>query len=275
VRLRADVLETVGLPVTVGVARTKFLAKVASGVDKPDGLLVVPADGELAFLHPLPVERLWGVGPVTATKLRDRSITTVAQVAQLGEPTLVRMLGPAAGRHLHALAQNRDPRRVRVGRRRRSMGSQRALGRRPRSAEDLDADLVALVDRLARRLRTAHRVCRTVVFRLRFDDFSRATRSHTLSEATAHTQTILVVARGLLATAMPMIRSRGITLIGVTLSSLDDDSAIQLALPFGRSLAHHLDTTLDSVRDRFGSAAITPAVLLGRDHGPSVPLLPD
>ena len=275
VRLRADVLETVGLTVTVGVARTKFLAKVASGVAKPDGLLVVPTDGELEFLHPLPVERLWGVGPVTSAKLRDRSITTVAQVAQLGEPTLVRMLGPAAGRHLHALAQNRDPRRVRVGRRRRSMGSQRALGRRPRSAEDLDADLVALVDRLARRLRRAHRVCRTVVLRLRFDDFSRATRSHTLSEATAHTQTILIVARGLLATAMPMIRSQGITLIGVTLSSLDDDSAIQLALPFGRPLAHHLDTTLDTVRDRFGSGAITPAVLLGRDHGPSVPLLPD
>ena len=155
------------------------------------------------------------------------------------------------------------------------MGTQRALGRRPRSAEDLDADLVALVDRLARRLRTAHRVCRTVVLRLRFDDFSRATRSHTLSEATAHTQTILIVARALLATAMPMIRSQGITLIGVTLSNLDDDSAIQLALPFGRPLAHTLDATLDSVRDRFGRAAITPAVLLGRDHGQSVPLLPD
>jgi DNA polymerase IV len=275
VRLRSDVLETVGLPVTVGVARTKFLAKVASGVAKPDGLLVVPTDGELDFLHPLPVERLWGVGPATAAKLHEGSITTVAQVARLGEATLVRMLGRAAGRHLHALAHNRDPRRVQVGRRRRSMGTQRALGRRPRSAEDLDADLVALVDRLARRLRTAHRVCRTVVLRLRFDDFSRATRSHTLSEATAHTQTILIVARGLLATAMPMIRSQGITLIGVTLSNLDDDSAIQLALPFGRPLAHTLDATLDSVRDRFGRSAITPAVLLGRDHGQSVPLLPD
>ena len=177
VRLRADVLESVGLPVTVGVARTKFLAKVASGVAKPDGLLVVPTDGELDFLHPLPVERLWGVGPATAAKLHEGSITTVAQVARLGEATLVRMLGRAAGHHLHALAHNRDPRRVQVGRRRRSMGTQRALGRRPRSAQDLDADLVALVDRLARRLRTAHRVCRTVVLRLRFDDFSRATRS--------------------------------------------------------------------------------------------------
>jgi DNA polymerase-4 len=275
VRLRRDVLEKVGLPVTVGVARTKFLAKVASGVAKPDGLLVVPTDGELEFLHRLPVERLWGVGPVTATKLRDRFITTVGQAAQLGETTLIRMLGRAAGRHIHALANNRDPRPVQVGRRRHSMGTQRALGRKPRSPEALDADLVALVDRLTRKLRAAHRVCRTVVLRLRFDDFSRVTRSHTLSEATAHTQTILATARGLLATAMPMIQSQGITLVGVTLGNLDDDCAIQLALPFDRPLAHPIDATLDKVRDRFGLAVITRAVLLGRDQGPSVPLLPD
>jgi DNA polymerase IV len=275
VRLRRDVLERVGLPVSVGVARTKFLAKVASGVAKPDGLLVVPTDGELDFLHQLPVERLWGVGPVTATKLRDRFITSVGQVAQLGEPTLVRILGRAAGRHIHALAHNRDPRPVQVGRRRRSMGTQRALGRKPRSPETLDADLVALVDRLARRLRAAHRVCRTVVLRLRFDDFSRATRSHTLPEATSHTPTILATARGLLATALPMIQRQGITLVGVTLSNLDDDGAIQLALPFDPSNVYAVDAALDKVRDRFGSAAITRAVLLGRDQGPSVPLLPD
>lgn len=275
VQLRRDVLEEVGLPISVGVARTKFLAKVASAVAKPDGLLVVPTDRELEFLHPLPVERLWGVGPVTAAKLREGGITTVRQVAELDEARLVRMLGRAAGRHIHALAHNRDPRPVQTGRRRRSMGTQRALGRRPRSPESLDADLVALVDRLARRLRKAHRVCRTVVLRLRFDDFSRATRSHTLPEATAHTEVILATARALLATAMPMIRGRGITLIGVTLSNLHDDRAIQLALPFDHPLAHAIDTTLDEVRERFGSAAITRAVLLGRDQGLSVPLLPD
>ncbi|HEX9122039.1 MAG TPA: DNA polymerase IV [Actinomycetota bacterium] len=274
-RLRRDVRERVGLPITVGVARTKFLAKVASGVAKPDGLLVVPVEGELDFLHRLPVEALWGVGPVTAAKLRDRSLMTVGQVARLGEPSLVRMLGRAAGRHLHALAHNRDPRPVQVGRRRRSMGTQRALGRTPRSPEALDTDLVALVDRLARRLRRAHRVCRTVVLRLRFDDFSRATRSHTLPEATAQTGLILATARGLLATAMPTIQRQGITLIGVTLGNLADDGMIQLALPFDRPLAYAIDTTLDSVRDRFGSKAITRAVLLGRDHGASVPLLPD
>jgi DNA polymerase IV len=275
VRLRRDVLERVGLPVTVGVARTKFLAKVASGVAKPDGLLVVPTDGELEFLHPLPVERLWGVGPITATKLHHHSVTTVGQVAQLSEAALIRILGRASGRHIHALSLNRDPRPVQVGRRRRSMGTQRALGRRPRSADVLDADLVALVDRLARRLRTAHRVCRTIVLRLRFGDFSRATRSHTLPEATAHTETILAVARGLLATALPLIQRQGVTLIGVTFSNLTDDRAIQLALPFDRGAALAVDAALDGVRDRFGSTAITRAVLLGRDQGISVPLLPD
>jgi DNA polymerase-4 len=275
VRLRRDVLERVGLPITVGVARTKFLAKVASGVAKPDGLLVVPPDGELDFLHPLPVERLWGVGHVTAGKLHRQGVMTVGQVAELPEATLVSMLGPAAGRHLHALAHNRDPRPVQVGRRRRSIGSQRALGRMPRSVDDFDAVLVALVDRLGRRLRAARRVCSTVVLRLRFDDFSRATRSHTLSEATAQTQAILCTARALMAAAMPMIRRQGLTLIGVSLSNLDDDDAIQLALPFDRHDAGALDATLDIVRDRFGSKAITRAVLLGRDPGLSVPLLPD
>ncbi len=274
-RLRRDVRERVGLPITVGIARTKFLAKVASGVAKPDGLLVVAPERELAFLHPLAVERLWGVGPVTAKKLRDRNITTVGEVARLAEPALVSMLGRAGGRHLHALAHNRDPRPVRVGRRRRSIGAQRALGRSSRSWDALDAILLALVDRLARRLRAARRVCRTVVLRLRFDDFSRATRSHTLSEATAQTQTILITARALLATAMPMIERQGITLIGVALGNLDDDGAIQLPLPFDRERATALDATLDNVRDRFGSGAITRAVHLGRDQGLTAPLLPD
>ena len=274
-RLRRDVLERVGLPITVGVARTKFLAKVASGVAKPNGLLVVPPDGELAFLHPLPVERLWGVGPVAAGKLRDRGITTVGEVARLAETALVSMLGQASGRKLHALAHNRDPRPVQVGRRRHSMGAQRALGRRPRSPDALDAIVVALVDRLTRRLRAARRVCRTVVLRLRFDDFSRATRSHTLAEATAQTQPILATARGLLTLATPMIERQGLTLVGVALANLADDGAIQLALPFDRRDPGALDVTLDKVRDRFGSAAVTRAVLLGRDPGLSVPLLPD
>jgi DNA polymerase-4 len=275
VQLRRDVLEQVGLRITVGVARTKFLAKVASAVAKPDGLLVVPPDLELAFLHPLPVERLWGVGVVTAGKLHDRGIATVGEVAQLPEAALVSMLGPGSGRHLHALAHNRDPRPVQVGRRRRSIGSQRALGRGPRAPRDIDATVVALVDRIARRMRAGGRVGRTVVLRLRFDDFSRATRSHTLPRATAHTQTILAAARALLTTAMPMIAREGLTLVGISVANLDDDGAVQLALPFDRSSGTALDAALDDVRDRFGSAAVTRAVQLGRDQGLSVPLLPD
>ncbi len=275
VRLRRDVLDRVGLPITVGVARTKFLAKVASGVAKPDGLLVVPTDAELAFLHPLPVERLWGVGPVTANKLRERGIVTVGKVARLGEAALVSMLGAAAGRHLHALAHNHDPRRVQVGRRRGSIGSQQALGRSPRSPADIEAVLAALVDRVTRRMRKAGRAGRTVTLRLRFDDFSRATRSHTLPRATAHTQTILDAARGLLATALPMIERRGLTLVGVAVGNLDNDRTEQLALPFDRYGGGDLDAALDAVRDRFGSSAVTRAVLLGRDPGPTVPLLPD
>jgi DNA polymerase-4 len=274
-RLRRAVRERVGLPITVGVARTKFLAKVASGVAKPDGLLVVPPGGELDFLHPLPVERLWGVGPITAGKLRKRGITTVGEVAQLAEGALISMLGRASGRHLHALAHNRDPRPVHVGRRRRSIGSQRALGRSPKAPHAVDAALVGLVDRVTRRMRTAGRAGRTVVLRLRFDDFSRATRSHTLPHATAHTETILATARGLLTTAMPTIEREGLTLVGVAVGNLDDDGALQLMLPFDRHSDGALDAALDEIRARFGSAAVTRAVLLGRDQGLTVPLLPD
>jgi DNA polymerase IV len=274
-RLRREVREQVGLPVTVGVARTKFLAKVASGVAKPDGLLLVPPDRELAFLHPLDVERLWGVGKVTAAKLRGRGITTVGQVAKLGEAALVSMLGRAAGRQLHALAHNRDPRPVRPNRRRGSIGSQRALGRSPRSPDAVDADVIALVDRVTRRMRAAGRVGRTVVLRLRFDDFSRATRSHTLTQPTAETQVILTTMRGLLATARPLIERRGLTLVGLSVANLDNDDAVQLVLPFDRHSCAALDAALDEIRDRFGLAAVTRAVLLGRDRALTLPLLPD
>ena len=275
VRLRREVRERVGIPVSVGVARTKFLAKVASAVSKPDGLLVVPPDAELDFLHPLPVQALWGVGAVTSKKLHAQGITTVAQVADLGEETLIRLLGMASGRHIHALAHNRDPRPVEVGRRRRSMGSQRALGRRPKSSASVDAVLIGIVDRLGRRLRAARRVCRTIVLRLRFDDLSRATRSRTLPQPTAHTPTILTAARGLVGEATPLIQSQGLTLIGIALTNLDHDDAVQLALPFDGRWVPSLDAALDDLMERFGSSAIQRGVHLGRDQGLSVPLLPD
>jgi DNA polymerase IV len=274
-RLRRDVRERVGLPITVGVARTKFLAKVASGVAKPDGLLVVPPDGELDFLHPLPVERLWGVGEITAEKLRNRGVRTVGEVAELEEITLVAMLGRASGRHLHALAHNRDPRPVQVGRRRRSIGAQRALGRGPHSAEQIDSSVVALVDRVSRRLRGARRLGRTVVLRLRFDDFTRATRSHTMPWPTADTTVILTTVRALLATATPLIERAGITLVGISIANLDDADVVQLELPLRMRDSGALDVAVDDIHDRYGSAAITRAVLLGRDPGLTMPMLPD
>jgi DNA polymerase IV len=275
VRLRHRILDEVGLPITVGIARTKFLAKVASAVAKPDGLLEVPPDGELAFLHPLPVERLWGVGRVTAEKLHGRGLRTVGQVAALDEQILVWMLGRAAGRHLHALAHNRDPRPVWVGRRRRSIGSQRALGTRPRSFEEIDATLVAIVDRVARRLRKGKRVCRTVVLRLRFRDFTRATRSQTMPQATAKTRVILETARALLATALPLVEAQGLTLVGISLTNLEDEDRVQLAIPFERWHDAALDAALDAVRDRYGSEAVTRGLLVGRSPGVAMPLLPD
>jgi DNA polymerase IV len=274
-RLRREVRARVGLPITVGVARTKFLAKVASGVAKPDGLLVVPSDRELDFLHALPVERLWGVGAVTADKLHRLGITTVGEVAALPEAELVSELGRATGRHLHALSHNRDPRPVQPRRRRGSIGSQCALGRRRRSAEEVDSVLIGLVERVTGRMRKARRLGRTVTLRLRFDDFSRATRSFTLTEPTAETGVVLDTSRALLATAAPLIERRGLTLVGVAVANLRNDCPAQLVLPFDGRGGIALDLAVDEIRNRFGSTAIVRAVLLGRSSGFTIPLLPD
>jgi DNA polymerase-4 len=274
-KLRKDVLAEVGLPITVGVARTKFLAKVASGVAKPDGLLVVEPEEELAFLHPLPVEKLWGVGQVTAEKLHRRGIVTVGDVAMLAERGLTSMLGKAVGHHLFALAHNRDPRPVTVGVRRRSIGAQSALGWSRKTPGAIDSALVGLVDRVMRRLRKAKRLCRTVTLRLRFEDFSRATRSHTLSRPTQQTQKILHTARALLELAQPLIERQGCTLVGVALQNLDDDATVQLELPYDRANLSALDVAIDDVHEKYGTAALTRAVHLGRDQHLTVPLLPD
>jgi DNA polymerase-4 len=274
-RLRGEVRRRVGLPITVGIARTKFLAKVASGVAKPDGLLLVPPDRELTFLHALPVERLWGVGDVTAERLHQLGVLTVGQVAEMSESALVSVLGRATGRQLHALSHNRDPRPVQPRRRRRSIGAQCALGRRRRSPTDVDAVLLGLVDRVTRRMRAAGRVGRTVILRLRFDDFTRATRSFTLHDATAETQTVFDIARALLAAETAMVARRGLTLVGVAVTNLADETPAQLVLPLERRCTLELDFAVDEIRTRFGLAAITRAVLLGRDTGLTMPLLPD
>ncbi|OBI84556.1 DNA polymerase IV [Mycobacterium asiaticum] len=275
-RLRVDVRERVGLPITVGIARTKFLAKVASQEAKPDGLLLVPPDEELAFLHPLPVRRLWGVGAVTAEKLHTHGITTVAQVAELSEKMLASMVGQAMGRQLYGLSHNIDRRRVSTGVRRRSVGAQRALGRRGStlSAAEVDAVVVNLIDRITGRMRAAGRAGRTVVLRLRFEDFTRATRSQTMPWATSSTQPILTTARRLVASAAPLIAEKGLTLVGFAVTGIDRSGAQQLMLPFdGDSPA--VDSAIDAVHRRYGKSALTRAVLVGRDPGLEMPQLPD
>lgn len=278
-RLRERVLDEVGLVISVGLASTKFLAKVASGVSKPDGLLVVPVGGELAFLHPLPVEKLWGVGVVTAQKLNERGLFTVAQVAEMDEAALVSILGAGSGHHLHALAHNRDPRRIDSGRRRRSIGSQRSFARRGRDRQgldrqDCDAVLLEVVDGVSHRLRNADRVARTVVLRLRFGDFQQATRSRTLAQATSSTEPILATARSLLDGVWPEAERRGLTKIGISVSGLSCDSAIQMAFDFDDRRPIELDEAMDQIRDRFGKRSIGRTTLVNRSDR-SVPLLPD
>jgi DNA polymerase IV len=278
-RLRADVRDKVGLPITVGIARTKFLAKVASQEAKPDGLLLVPPGQELTFLHPLPVRRLWGVGAKTADRLHAHGIEIVADVAQLSESTLASLLGAAMGRQLYALSRNIDRRRVTTGVRRRSVGAQRALGRAGNrmSPVEVDAVVVNLIDRITARMRAAGRTGRTVVLRLRFDDFSRATRSRTLPWATSSTQPILAAARRLVGSAAPLIAQRGLTLVGFAVSGIDRSGAQQLMLPFseGSRAWEDIDEAVDRVRRRYGKSALTRGVLVGRDPGLEMPHLPD
>jgi DNA polymerase-4 len=232
-RLRAEVRAEVGLPLSIGVARTKVLAKMASRSAKPDGLFVVDPARELEFLHPLAVERVWGIGPASAHKLRAHGLTTVGEVAQLGEGELMAILGKAAGRYVHAVARNRDQRPVRRRRGRRSVGAQRALRPGPHDRAELDAAIAALAERVTSRMQRKARAGRTVVLRLRFGDYTRASRSRTLAHPCAEPGPIAAALGELLDAAMPLIAARGITLVGITVTNLDDSSAHQLALPVG------------------------------------------
>lgn len=274
-RLRARIRAEVGLPITVGVARTPFLAKVASRVAKPDGLLLVDPDGEDAFLHPLPLELLWGVGDVTAAKLHGYGLVTAGDVAALPQQVLVAALGPAMGRHLHAVVHGRTPERVETGRRRGSVGAQRALGQGPHRPEQVRAALLGLVDRVCRRLRRGHRQARTVVLRLRFADYTRATRSRSYPHATASGEHLAAAALALLDEAAALIRERGITLIGVSLSGLESDALVQPQLDLDGRDREGLDAAVDAVTDHFGSDALVRGTLLRHGSGLAAPQLPD
>jgi DNA polymerase-4 len=279
-QLRTRVLVDVGLPLSVGVARTKFLAKVASAQAKPDGLLFVEPGRELEFLHPLPVEVLWGVGPVTATKLHDHGVDTVGDLAGSGRADLQGYLGTHAGRHLRDLAHNLDPRPVDNARRDRSMGAQRALGNRIRTRDELRREMLALAEKVAARLRSADRVARTVTVRYRTQEMKHESRSRTLPEPTQLSGLLTATADELLLDLVDgphgpggALGRKGCTLVGITYSGLGRPDAIQLALRFpeeGRA-TDALDQTVDDIRGRWGRRAVARASLL--DHSDGVPSL--
>lgn len=280
-RLRERVLVEAGLPISVGVARTKFLAKVASGASKPDGLLVIEPEGEQAFLHPLPIEALWGVGKVTTRKLNGMGIRKVGDVARTSRIRLASVIGESASSHLLDLAHGRDPRPVEPRERRKSIGAQSAFPRGSRDPEQVDSLAAALVDRTARRLRAAGRACRTVTVGLRFGDFSRASRARTLPFPTDRTETILAAVEELFEASRGEIGEKELTLISVSLGNLERADTVQMELPLagegeaaGRD-SSNLDQALDAVRKKFGEGAVKRASMIDADQGVAAPTLPD
>ena len=262
-RLRTEAREEVGLAVTVGAARTKILAKMASRAAKPDGVLVVRPDGERAFIEPLPVESLWGVGPATARALHDLGVRTVGEIAVMPVSALATAVGNHAAHHLNAVANCRDARRVRANRSRRSIGSQTAFP--GGSKTDPEVILAEVVDRVTRRMRKGSRIGRTVVLRLRFGDFKRATRSRTLRRATSAHETILLAARALLADARPVISRRGLTLIGIAVTNIEPAGTGEQLELWAQRRSERLDTAVDEIRERFGNAVIARTPHLGRE----------
>ncbi len=273
-RLRERVRAEVGLPLSIGVASTKFLAKVASAAAKPDGLLAVPVGGELEFLHPLPVRAIWGVGRVTEARLADKGVHTVGQLAAIEPAVLSSWLGRGAGGQLHALANNRDFRRVETAGRRKSVGAQQALGRRPFLRAEAEVILLELVDRVTRRLRAGERLARTAVLSWRGHDMSNHTRSSTLEHPSDSTATMAEEARRLLRLSWEEIESRGLGLLGFTAANLTRSDAVQLGLDFSGRDRSRLDSTVDSVRERYGIGSITRGSHLGNEPF-EMPMLPD
>jgi len=282
--IRAEVRDETGLPISVGVARTKFLAKVASKAAKPDGFLVVEPDGELDFLHPLPVRAIWGVGEKTGAKLREMGIGTVAELAEARPEMLARWIGPVAGRRLRSLAWNEDSRNVErhfaVG----SVGAQRTFGLDVHDRDRHRAILMSIADRVGSRLRSKSRAGRTVIARVRFADFETITRSTTLRAPIASTEALFRVADHLVDTALAgAAKGRGLRLLGISVSKLTYSPHLQLELPLedprhfrgdvdavwrtgsmASEARDRLDAAIDELRERFGKAAVGAASSLQR-----------
>jgi DNA polymerase-4 len=275
-RLRERVRGDTGLTASVGVASTKMLAKIASDLAKPDGLLVVDLGHELEVLHPLPVERLWGVGPATTTRLARYGVVTVGDLAALPEATLVAALGRAHGSQLHALAWNRDPRPVEPERMVKSIGHEETFARDITERATLEHEIVRLADKVGHRLRSAHRVARTVQLKVRYGDFRTITRSRTLPEPT---DVALEIARSAVLLLGGVEIGAGVRLLGVSAQQLEDAGAVQASLPFddaARSTTEMeqrrlLERSVDAVRDRFGDGAVVPARVVQPGVSPPPP----
>lgn len=268
--LRRRVLAETGLTASVGVATTKFLAKIASDMAKPDGMLVIRAGTEVEFLSPLPVERLWGVGPATLIRLERMGVGTIGDVADVPLEALVAALGEASGRHLHALAHNVDDRSVQTRRVAKSIGAEETFGVDLRSMRDIERELVRLTDRVASRVRSAGVAARTITVKVRYADFDTVTRALTLDEPVDTAASVLRAARSLVAGAEP---ARGVRLLGVHASQLAAPGPVQPTLDLGGDLASDADRlrresaverAIDEVRTRFGAASVGSATLLPR-----------
>jgi len=268
-RIRRRVRAELGLPISVGVARTKHLAKIASQVAKPDGLVVVDPKTELDFLHDLPVELMWGVGPVTKARLAEIGVLTIGQLAKTPGWSLEHLLGPAAGEKLAALAWNRDPREIQTQRRARSAGAQSALGKKPAQERIFRPTLRHLADRIAARLRAKSLSGRTVTVRVRFADLHAVTRSLTLDAPIAATVTLAEIAEELVRMALvDHPKERHISLLAISVSHLEKESLLQLELPLGLlderrrpgsrigAARRAADGAIDKIRERFGWAAV-------------------
>ena len=267
--VRRRVREELGLAISVGVARTKHLAKIASQVAKPDGLVVVDAERELEFLHSLPVELMWGVGPVTKARLAQAGILRIGELAQMPGGWLERLLGRALGSKLDALAWNRDAREIQAQRRGHSAGAQSALGRRPATERIYRPTLWHLADRVATRLRAGSRPGRTVTVRVRFADLRTTTRSVTLPAPVSATATLAEIAEDLVRGVLAKHRDeRIISLLAVSVSNLEKPQVLQLELPLALAdekrrpgsrqgaARSAVDRAIDTIRNRFGWEAV-------------------
>jgi DNA polymerase-4 len=279
-KIRQRTRDEVGLPVSVGAARTKHLAKIASQVAKPDGMIVVDPMKEIDFLHPLPVGLIWGIGPVTRKRLAEKGIKTIGDLAGMPGRSLEQLLGRAVGEKLGSLAWNRDPRDVETSHRAGSVGAQSALGRRDATDEVVDTTLRHLADRVATRLRKKNRAGRTITTRIRFADLKAVTRSITLPAAVSATSILAEIAGELVRTALAdHPAEKVISLLAISVSQLEDEPALQLELPIelgndeqrpgteSGAARWVLDRSVDQVRERFGKEAVGYASVALTERG--------